>query len=89
MIQSGQLDKSQVAKAVQEQIDRMPQGEQKVFSLRVIDDNVRWDEGWIVPVRCDASLAVEKSYELHRRLEQIQDDAEKALNTLITITIDY
>jgi len=82
---------SSVIQAVDTAISALPKSIQDVLLLRPIPAGVYQaeDGDWVVPVGTGSSPAMEKSYQLHRVLSELQNQVEQQLNTFVTLTLEH
>lgn len=87
---NGTVTRADVARALSEQIEQLPEQVKVDFGIR-FDPGVitEGDGNWVIPVEVHAALAAPKSYELHRLLSDLQRALEERLGVFATIILDH
>ncbi len=84
------LKPEEIRIAVRERINRFPA---PWPTLLHIDENgssiERTRVDWLVRIQADSSLAMQKSFEIHQRLSELQSGVEDDLGAYITVFLDH
>ncbi|MGD9689279.1 MAG: hypothetical protein AB7K52_08285 [Phycisphaerales bacterium] len=84
------LSIGEIRSAVERRVAMMPPDIREALRLRLNSDSiVRTRVDWLVRVDSDASPAVQKSFELHRALSDLQRGVEEDLKAFVTVLLNH
>lgn len=87
---NGAVTRADVARALGEQIEQLPEDVKAVFGIRFDPREISGEGGdWVIPVDTNASLAAQQSYELHRLLSDLQRAVEERLGVFASIILAH